>query len=219
MAIDILYDNGVPESEVPGLIITGDRGVLLTYSETSGIATITYNFDIGPTFIPASGDVAIVYNAADLTEFAVFYVTFGRSLPMTEYNSSITATIDKNFYNFSKRTGQSYIVQLYSTRLYSDLISDFANTFKVSTQTEKSHYSDLMIAYSKKTSHTVILDNLRRNFWSGKDALMADVIFLIDSCTNGSPKAYKVSINDATFEVFNNKFKSTVSFNLASSKL
>lgn len=220
MAIDILYDNGVPDSGVPGPIITGATGTLLTYSETNGTATITYDAgDMVPNFIPASGDVAIVYNAADLTEFAVFYVTFGRGIPMTEYHMSMNATIDKNFYNFSKRGGQSYIVQVYSTRLYSDLISDFANTFKVSTQTEKSHYSDLMIAYSKKISHTVILDNLRRNFWSGKDALMADVIFLIDSCTNGSPKAYKVSIDDATFEVFNNKFKSTVSFNLASSKL
>ena len=219
MAIDILYDNGIPDSEEPGAIITGPTGTLLTYSETNGIATITYNVDMVPNFIPASGDVAIVYNAADLKEFAVFYVVSGGGIPMTEYNMSMNATIDKNFYNFSKRGGQSYIVQVYSTRLYSDLISDFANTFKVSTQTEKSHYSDLMIAYSKKISHTVILDNLRRNFWVSKDALMADTIFLIDSCTNGSPKAYKVSINDSTFEVFNNKFKSTVSFNLASSKL
>jgi hypothetical protein len=64
-----------------------------------------------------------------------------------------------------------------------------------------------------------VVDNLRRSFWDNKDALMADSIFLIDNCGNGDNKAYKVSINDSTFEVFNNKFKSTVSFNLASSKL
>ena len=220
MAIDVLYDNGLPPSSGQGQPIFGDGGTLLSYSESVGTATITYDAgSISPSFSPAAGDVAIIYNEADLTEFAVFYVTDGRVLPMTQYTISMNTTIDKNFYDFSKRGGQSYSVKVYSARLYSGLVSDFANTFNVTSQTEKSHYSDLMIAYSKKISHTAVLDNLRRNFWSGKDALMADNIFLIDKCTNGNPKAYKVSINDATFEVFNNKFKSTVSFNLASTKL
>jgi hypothetical protein len=221
MAIDILYDNGLPAG-LPGGAIAGSGGALLAYSETNGVVSIAYEAEQPPTFTPTAGDVAVIFNTADLTDFGVFYVTGpgGQGEPVTgDYPISIGGTIDKNFYAFSKVYGESYKVQIYSTDLYSDLTVDFANTFKVSTQTEKSHYSDLMIAYSKKISHTVILDNLRRNFWSSKDALMADTIFLIDSCTNGSPKAYKVSIDDATFEVFNNKFKSTVSFNLASSKL
>lgn len=219
MAIDILYDNGIPAG-APGGVIAGSGGALLAYSETNGVASITYEAEEPPTFTPSSGDVAVIFNSADLTDFGVFYVT-GPAMapPIGDYPVSISGTIDKNFYAFAKNSGESYVVQIYSTDLYSDLTVDFANTFKVSTQTEKSHYSDLMIAYSKKISHTVILDNLRRNFWSSKDALMADTIFLIDSCTNGNPKAYKVSIDDSTFEVFNNKFKSTVSFNLASSKL
>ena len=220
MAIDILYDNGRPAG-LPGGVVWGSGGALLAYSETNGVASITYEAQQPPIFTPTAGDIAVIFNTADLTDFGVFYVT--GSVPggmgTGDYPISIGGTIDKNFYAFSKVYGESYNVQIYSTDLYSDLTVDFANTFKVSTKTEKSHYSDLMIAYSKKISHTVILDNLRRNFWSGKDALMADTIFLIDSCTNGSPKAYKVSIDDATFEVFNNKFKSTVSFKLASSKL
>ena len=219
MAIDILYDNGNPAGPGAG-VIAGSGGALLDYTETNGNASITYEAGDPPTFTPSAGDVAIIFNTADLTDFGVFYVTGPTmGIPIGEYPVSIEGIIDKNFYAFSKVYGESYSVQIYSLELYSELITGFANTFKVSSQTEKSHYSDLMIAYSKKISHTVILDNLRRNFWVSKDALMADTIFLIDSCTNGSPKAYKVSINDATFEVFNNKFKSTVSFNLASSKL
>jgi len=217
MAIDILYDNGAPFGAPTQ---AGENGALLDYTETNGVASITYEAGEPVEFTPTAGDVAIIFNTADLTDFGVFYVTGPTMAPMIgDYPVSIGGTIDKNFYAFAKNSGESYMVQIYSSDLYSDLTANFANTFKVSSQTEKSHYSDLMIAYSKKISHTVILDNLRRNFWSSKDALMADTIFLIDNCTNGSPKAYKVSINDATFEVFNNKFKSTVSFNLASSKL
>lgn len=219
MAIDILYDNGNTAGPGAGVIV-GSGGLLLAYTETNGTASITYEAEEPPTFTPTAGDVAIIFNTADLTDFGVFYVTGSTMAPMIgDYPISIGGKIDKNFYKFSKAGGQSYTVQIYSIDLYSELITDFANTFKVSTQTQKAHYSDLMIAYSKKTSHTVIVDNLRRNFWSSKDALTADTMFLIDSCTNGTTMAYKVSINDSTFEVFNNKFKSTVTFNLASSKL
>lgn len=219
MAIDILYDNGNPAGPGAG-VIAGSGGALLAYTETNGNASITYEAGDPPTFTPSAGDVAIIFNTADLTDFGVFYVTGPTmAIPIGEYPVSIEGIIDKNFYAFSKVYGESYSVQIYSVELYSDLTANFANTFKVSTQTEKSHYSDLMIAYSKKISHTVIADNLRRNFWDSKDALMADTMFLIDNCGIGDPKAYKVSINDSTFEVFNNKFKSTVSFNLASSKL
>jgi hypothetical protein len=217
MAIDILYDNGAPFG-APAQ--AGTSGALLAYTETNGVASITYEAGEPPVFTPEAGDVAVIFNTADLTDFGVFYVTGATMAPMIgEYPVSIGGIIDKNFYAFSKVYGESYNVQIYSLELYSELVASFANTFKVNTQVEKAHYSDLMIAYSKKISHTIVADNLRRNFWGSKDALIADTIFLIDNCGNGDNKAYKVSINESTFDVFNNKFKSTVSFNLASSKL
>jgi len=217
MAIDILYDNGAPFGSP---VQAGEGGALLDYTETNGVASITYEAGDPVVFTPEAGDVAVIFNTADLTDFGVFYVT-GPTMtaPIGDYPVAIAATIDKNFYSFSKEFGELYTVQIYSLELYSELLASFANSFKVNTQIAKAHYSDFMIAYSKNTSHTVVVDNLRRSFWDNKEALMADTIFLIDSCTNGNPKAYKVSINDSTFEVFNNKFKSTVSFNLASSKL
>jgi len=215
MAVDILYDNGVPPL-APAT--SGWNGELLTYSETNGVATVVFEATDPATFTPDAGDVAVIYNVADLTDFAVYYITdSAMSPPVGDNPVAFEANIDKNYYEFSKVGGETYNVIVYSSRLYSDIVANFANTFKVNTQIEKAHYSDLMIAYSKRVSHVVTLDNLRRNFWSGKDALMADTIFLIDKC-QATPMAYKVSINDSTFEVFNNKYKSSVAFNMSSSK-
>ena len=190
----------------------------MTYSETNGVATVVFEATDPVVFTVDTGDVAVIYNIADLTDFAVYYITDSALTPPIGDNPvAFEANIDKNYYEFAMAGGETYNVIVYSAQLYSELVADFANTFKVNTQIEKAHYSDLMIAYSKKVSHVVTLDNLRRNFWSCKDALMADSIFLIDKC-QAEPKAYKVSINDSTFEVFNNKYKSSVAFNLASSK-
>ena len=215
MAVDILYDNGVPPLSPS---VSGWNGELLTYSETNGIATVVFEATDPVDFTPDEGDVAVVYNVADLTDFAVYYITgFTMTPPIGVNPVAFEASIDKNYYEFAMAGGETYNVIVYSPQLYSELVANFANTFKVNTQIEKAHYSDLMIAYSKRVSHVVTIDNLRREFWSGKEALVADTIFLIDKC-QAVPKAYKVSINDSTFEVFNNKYKSSVAFNMSSSK-
>jgi hypothetical protein len=214
MAVELIYDNGIPFGVQAA---AGSQGSLLAYSETNGNATITFDAGSSPIFTPSDGDVAVVYNTSDFKDFAVFYVTgITISDPLSDHPVAITAKIDKNFYQFAKVSGKTYYAIIYSVALYSDLIQDFANTYSVETSIEKSHYSDLMISYSKKISHVITVDNLRRNFWSSRDALMADTLFLVEECDK---KAYKISISDSTFEVFNNKFKNNVSFNLASSKV
>lgn len=217
MAVDILYDNGPGTDPIQNQDF-GWNGPLLSYTETNGVAVVVFDNDQMPNFQLAAGDVAIIYNVSDLTDFAVYYITdSAMSPPLGDFPVAFEANIDKNFYEFTKVNGETYSVIVYSENLYSSVVENYANTFKVNTQIEKAHYSDLMIAYSKRVSHGVTLDNLRRNFWSGKDALMADTIFLIDKC-QATPMAYKVSINDSTFEVFNNKYKSSVAFNMSSSK-
>jgi hypothetical protein len=214
MALELIYDNGVPPLAP---VVRGWNGALLDYDETNGSAIITFEAGGTVTFTPSSGDVAVIYNTADLQEFGVFYVT-GTAMgePIGDFPVTIAAKIDKNFYDFSKRGGQTYMVVVYSVDLYSDSVANYANTYRITSEIEKAHYSDLMIAYSKKITHVLTVDNLRRNFWNSKDALMADTIFIVEAC---SQKAYKISINDSTFDIFNDKFKSSVSFNLASSKV
>lgn len=214
MAVELIYDNGVPplSPSVPGW-----NGLLLAYTEVNGNATITFEAGASPTFIPSESDVAVVYNTADLQDFGVYYVTgTTMSEPIGDFPVAISAKVDKNFYDFTKQSGETYMVVVYSVALYSNLASNYARTYRITSNIEKAHYSDLMIAYSKKITHVLTLDNLRRNFWDIKDALMADTIFLVEECNQ---KAYKISINESTFDIFNDKFKSSISFNLASSKV
>jgi hypothetical protein len=214
MALELIYDNGVPPLSPA---VSGWNGPLLDYDETNGSAIITFEAGATVVFNASAGDVAVIYNTADLQEFGVFYVT-GPTMgeDIGDFPVTVAAKIDKNFYDFSKRSGQTYMVVIYSVSLYSDSVANYAKTYRITSSVEKAHYSDLMIAYSKKISHILTVDNLRRNFWNSKDALMADTIFIVEECNE---KAYKISINDSTFEIFNDKFKSSVSFNLASSKV
>lgn len=214
MAVELLYDNGIPFGvSAPA----GSQGALLAYTETNGTATVTLEAGSSPTFSPSAGDVAVVYNTSDLKDFGVFFIT-GLAIAdfIGDYPVAFSAKIDKNFYSFSKVSGQSYYVVVYSANLYSTIVENYANAYRFESSIEKAHYSDLMITYSKKISHTLIVDNLRRNFWTSKDALMSDTLFLVESCNQ---KAYKISLSESTFDVFNNSFKNTVSFNLASSKV
>lgn len=214
MAVELLYDNGVPQFSP---LVSGWNGQLLAYTETNGSATITFEAGASPTFTPSVSDVAVIYNTSDLKDFGVFYVTgTTMSEPIGNFPVAISAKVDKNFYDFAKQSGETYMVVVYSVSLYSDLAANYASTYRITSNIEKAHYSDLMIAYSKKITHVLTVDNLRRNFWDSKDALMADTIFLIEECNQ---KAYKISVNESTFDIFNDKFKSSISFNLASSKV
>lgn len=216
MAVDILYDNG-PELDPMQTQDFGWSGELLSYSETNGNATIAFEAEFAPTFIPSASDVAVIYNTSDLQDFAVYYVTgtFPTG-PIGNFPVGISAKVDKNFYDFTKQSGETYMVVVYSVSLYSNLAANYARTYRITSNIEKAHYSDLMITYSKKITHVLTVDNLRRNFWDSKDALMADTIFLVEECNQ---KAYKISVNESTFDIFNDKFKSSISFNLASSKV
>lgn len=214
MAVELLYDNGVPPLSP---LISGWNGELLAYSETNGNAIITFEAGASPTFTPSQSDVAVIYNVDDLQDFAVYYITGTVPTgPIGDFPVGISANVDKNFYDFTKQSGETYMVIVYSSSLYSDIASNYANTYRITSNIEKAHYSDLMIAYSKKITHVLTVDNLRRNFWNSKDALIADTIFLVEECNQ---KAYKISINESTFDIFNDKFKSSISFNLASSKV
>ena len=213
MAVDILYDNGRPPLS-PSL--AGENGaVLFSQSIDANSVTIIYEAGEAPEFQPAAGDVAIAYNQDDYSDFCVFYITNlvgGPTPPYGDFPITFTADYDPNVYTF--RSTQN-VVTIYSEELYSSSVANFANTYKVSANIEKAHYSDLMIAYSKTIKYVAIVDDLKRKFWGfAKDALYADTLFLIDSCQSPA-KAYKVTVNSDTFEVFNNNFKKTIPFDIA----
>lgn len=213
MAVDILYDNGKPAAAP---LIAGEGGeILFSQSIDSNSITIIYEAGDSPQFLPSAGDIAISYNSDDNADFCVFYVTGivgGPTPPYGDYPVTFNGDYDPNIYTF--RSSQDVIV-IYSTSLYSSLKEGVANTYKIGAEIQKSHYSNLMIAYQKRINYSVTIDNLRRAFWGGvKDALYADTLFLVDNCQSPA-KAYKVSTNSNTFEVFNNKFKNNITLDIA----
>ena len=213
MAIHTLYDNGGP-----ALPTVGWSGTLLSFND-SGSYGITLSYDMGSSILSplAPGDVGIVRKKDDPSVFAVFYVIYAEATVGEEgqYPVSIDASWDYNIYSLNPTTLSDYSVYIYSTNYYSTELLNFADVISFNTSIEKSHYSNLMITYSKKISHKVSLNNLRRNFYpNSKNVLFADNIFLIDNCTP-TPVAYKVAASDDTFDIFNNKYKDSISFSVA----
>jgi hypothetical protein len=212
MAVDILYDNGTPTGSP---LIPGEFGPLLDYTIfDANSVSVTYEAGNVVVFTPSAGDVALLTNPNDNSDFCVIYVTgVGLSPAIGLYPVSFEGDYDNNVYTFSPATQTD--VKIYSVDLYADLNEGIARTYRISAEIQKSHYSNLMIAYQKRISYEVTLDNLRRAFWGiSKDSLYADTLFLIDSCQSPA-KAYKVSSDSNTFELFNNKFKNTISFKIA----
>lgn len=214
MAIHTLYDNGNPSPTAT----LGWAGPLLSFND-SGSYDITLSYDMGDS-IPNpvnAGDVGIIRKISDPNVFAVFYVVYaeaGVGQP-GEYPVAIDASWDYNIYGLNPTTLSDYSVFIYSENYYSTSLQNFADVITFNSSIEKAHYSNRMIAYSKKISHKISLNNLRRNFYpNSKNVLFADTIFLIDDCTS-TPVAYKVAANDDTFNIFNNKYKDSISFSVA----
>lgn len=137
MAVELLYDNGVPPlSPAKG----GWNGELLSYTEASGNAEIIFGSASSPTYIPSQSDVAIVYNTSDLQDFAVYYITGSIPTgpgPLGLYPVGISAKVDKNFYDFEKQSGETYMVVCYSVSLYSELASNYANSYRITSNIER----------------------------------------------------------------------------------
>jgi hypothetical protein len=212
MAVDILYDNGKPTG---ANAIAGEGGTLLNVTVVdSNTATVTYEAGDTVVFTPDLGDIALLFNPDDNSDFCVMFVTGPYMGPFVgDFPVTFRGDYDNNIYTLSPST--QTVVRIYSTSLYSSLKQGVANTYKIVAEIQKSHYSDLMIAYQKRINYSVTIDNLRRAFWGGvKDALYADTLFLVDNCQSPA-KAYKVSTNSNTFEVFNNKFKNNITLDIA----
>ncbi len=213
MAIHTLYDNGGPT-----LPVIGWSGPLLSFNK-SGSYGLSLSYDLG-SGIPnpvSAGDVGIIRKIEDPNEFAVFYVVSAISGPgqQGEYPVLITASWDYNIYSLTPTVLSGYSVFIYSQNYYSTELLNLADTLRFNTSIEKAHYSNRLIAYSKKISHKVFMNSLRRNFYpNSKNVLFASNIFLIDTCTP-TPVAYKVASDDDTFDIFNNKYKDSISFSVA----
>ena len=99
-----------------------------------------------------------------------------------------------------------------------DVVYDDVKSYRIGSQVEKGLYSNSYITYNTSIDYTLIISNQRREYFAGtanksvKALILKDDIVFSDSC---SEVAYGVGFAGEDFDTFNNKFKSSLEFNIA----
>lgn len=99
-----------------------------------------------------------------------------------------------------------------------DLVYDDVLSYRISAIVERGLYSESYRTYSSSVDYTLIVNNKRREFFadtqykSTKDLILSNELVFTDSCKS---IAYGVGFAGNDFDVFNNKFKSSLEFNIA----
>ena len=97
--------------------------------------------------------------------------------------------------------------------LYNDVSS-----YRISSEVEKGLFSKAYKSYSSSIDYKLIIGLQRRQFFtdtqykSTKELVLASEVVFVDTCDN---VAYGVGFEGDDFDVFNNKFKSSLEFNIA----
>tara|TARA_R110002153_G_scaffold166537_2_gene319044 strand:- start:181 stop:735 length:555 start_codon:yes stop_codon:yes gene_type:complete len=94
-----------------------------------------------------------------------------------------------------------------------DLLSSSVSSFRIQTNATVSTYSESYRPYNTSFDYSIIIDTRKRLlFGDVKELISTTWIVFKDSC---SDVAYLVSFGEDTFVALNNKFKSSLEFNIA----
>jgi len=99
-----------------------------------------------------------------------------------------------------------------------DLLYDDVSNYRIAAEIERGLYSETYKTYSSSVDYTLIIGTKRREFFedtqykSTKGLVLANDVVFSDSCKE---VAYGVGFAGSDFDVFNNKFKSSLEFNIA----
>lgn len=100
----------------------------------------------------------------------------------------------------------------------SDLVYDDVDSYRIAASVSKGLYSDSYLVYKTSVDYSLTISSKRREFFentankSVKNLVLANNIIFTDTCKE---VAYKVSFRDDEFDFFNNKFRSSLEFNIA----
>jgi hypothetical protein len=118
-----------------------------------------------------------------------------------------TFAFDGNIYNVGLSSITGNVFPYNSTEI------DSVSAYKINVQVQNGLYSNAYIKYSSNTKYSLIIPSRRNDFFGIADTIVNEpnVVF-VDLCDN---KAYGVGFNDGNFDTLNNRFKSTLEFNIA----
>jgi hypothetical protein len=99
-----------------------------------------------------------------------------------------------------------------------DILYNDVSSYRISSEVEKGLFSKAYKSYSSSIDYKLIIGLQRRQFFtdtqykSTKELVLASNVVFVDTCDN---VAYGVGFEGDDFDVFNNKFKSSLEFNIA----
>lgn len=116
-------------------------------------------------------------------------------------------TFDDNIYSASLASFTATVFE------YNDTDVDEVNTYRIGVDVENGLYSKAYSQYTSDIAYSLIIPSRRNSYFGVASTIVtsADVVFA-DYCDN---KAYGVGITDISLDTLNNKFKSSLEFNIA----
>jgi hypothetical protein len=96
---------------------------------------------------------------------------------------------------------------------YNNTDIDSVSTYRINIDVENGLYSKAYAQYASNVSYSLIVPAKRNEYFGIAQTLVTnpEVVF-VDLCDN---KAYGVGFSDGSFDTLNNRFKSTLEFNIA----
>jgi len=141
--------------------------------------------------------VRIVYT--DVYQKAVYAICTDQNLGTFQFDDNIYPV------GLSSFTGTVY--QYNSTDVHE------VSAYKISANVENGLYSKAYLQYDASITYNLIVPSKRNNYFDATDVIItqSNVVFA-DLCDN---KAYGVGLSEGTFEFLNNRYKSSLEFNIA----
>lgn len=163
----------------------------LISSNTLREATATGNFNLKDV-------VRIVYT--DGYEKSVYAIC-------TNVVGAATFEFDDRIYPVSLSTFNSEI------RVYNSVTVHTADVYRIAVDVENGMYSKAYTQYASNISYSLIIPQKRIGYFGASDVIITspDVVF-VDFCDT---VAYGVGLSEKSLDMLNNKFRSSLEFNIA----
>lgn len=171
-------------------VATQTNGIAFTKT-SEGLLTITS----GSVPVQARDVVRIVYT--DTYEKGVYAVAL----------TPTTFSYDPNIYNVTVSTLTA------SVFVYNDIDIHAVSVYRIGVDIENGLYSKAYQRYNSSVTYSLTIPSARNEYFSAINKILtsSDVVF-VDLCDD---IAYGVGFSDGSFETLNNKFKSSLEFNIA----
>lgn len=163
------------------------------------------------TFNSSTGVISTTNNIASEGDMVYFKISDSQGAVGVSLENTRQFRVDTNIY---ANIPSSFTPSLaYKFEDSADLLHSDVRSFQMETSVSISTYSESYRPYEKSFDYTIIVDNKNRLFNGDvKTLISTNFVVFKDGCNNF---AYLVSFGDDTFTTLNNKFKSSMTFNVA----